>query len=436
MNQIYIDIDKKDNIQIDDTSNDIPTDNQSDQNKQDSQIVQKESNQQNCDFCHQLTNLRTIKTIKQNYQLCLNCSESIDNYEEEYLQKYDSKLIKKIQILIPKGLLPYDVSQGQCSICQQIQILYQIGCCNHNFCRACINNHISLKLENPQTRYNINCPSCDNLIDDYFSLYITYEILPIDHLIKPKMCCVNKNCQLTIKSEPYKKLEAISLIIDNDKATCNNCAKQFCALCWSNHKGVCNFEKKFQSSLKNLGIIKCPRCNCYGQSERCVVDDDNCLKEYLCQDQYCPLCGYRFCLECLGPVQMYESVKNISGYSCYNCKKNFYKWINVVQRFLAGNFIQKIGIFILYLAVIAFLIVGCIILSGTLLVVFAFQHMIVVAKGVCKFHMKYYQKIPTGLQQTFSPFLLCSVLTSFIVVYIFTFIPALIIQIRQNIIMI
>lgn len=37
------------------------------------------------------------------------------------------------------------------------------------------------------------------------------------------MCCVNKNCQLTIKSEPFKKLEATSLIIDNDKAMCNNC---------------------------------------------------------------------------------------------------------------------------------------------------------------------------------------------------------------------
>ncbi|CAG9324521.1 unnamed protein product [Blepharisma stoltei] len=162
--------------------------------------------------------------------------------------------------------------------------------CDHRFCRSCIEQYITIKIDSNELREDqLACPLCNNpiTVNEVFGA-VPYNKYMLYINIKDRTAIVDGH---PVKQCPYCEI-LISIPANLKKIVCPNphCKKTYCPQCNKNyHPGKsCQEMNKVEEEIP--GIAKCPKC---GEG---YFKDDGCnfmtcrrtCQNFTC---FCFLCG-------------------------------------------------------------------------------------------------------------------------------------------------
>ncbi|CAD8186214.1 unnamed protein product [Paramecium pentaurelia] len=404
------------------------------------QIKQEKQEQQNsnqiCNLCNeQNLHFFNYSTIERELSICQVCSDNIHSFQiinKEGQEKFkDCKFSNEIEIIVLNQGKFYNLDYGECIICSSPNsILIKLNYCNHYCCDSCLSFYITINNDN---RRNLMCPfsNCKYEINDYLIFqYLQYNDIKQWNKFQYNQFCYQKKCKSKFILQPYNNLQQLNIFSYNNLNQCGICKQQFCGICWTKHVGACDFDKLFQKYIKEQKLIQCPYCHSLSEPNKCSVSDDPC-RQYKVNWQQCYVCNHLFCLDCKGPLELFESISNQETLTCIPCKKREKNLLHILFRVIKQLSFKMIFVLLFYLSVlfiVAFLACGFIIVLG---IYIALHQLIQVSKWVYNFVKDRMNSFNNGILIAFSPLIIILMMVAIIVIYIFGFIPLLIYNIKQ-----
>ncbi|CAD8104092.1 unnamed protein product [Paramecium sonneborni] len=398
---------------------------------------QHEKSNQNlyCNLCSLYhPKLLNYSTLERELNICQFCNDIINSFQKQNMNSETFKNCKysqEIEIQVLNQGKFYNLKYGECNICTSPNtILIKINYCNHYYCDQCLSIYINLNNNNCR---KLQCPflNCTYEINDYMIFqYLQYDDIKNWSKFSYNQFCYQKKCKAKFILQPYNNLQQLNIFQYNNLNQCGMCKQKFCSICWTKHDGKCDFDKLFLKYIKEKKILKCPYCFSFTEPNNCSENNDPC-RQYKVNWQQCYVCNHLFCLDCKGPLQLFESIPNSETLTCISCKKKEKNILFIFSRVISQLSFKVILILLFYIAVIfivAFLACGFIIVLG---IYIALHQLIQVTKWVFNLVKNRASHFNNGILIAFSPIIIILMLISIVILYIIGFIPLLIYNIKQ-----
>ncbi|CAK65302.1 unnamed protein product (macronuclear) [Paramecium tetraurelia] len=400
---------------------------------------EKQDNTNSNEFCNlcfeQNAHLLNYSTIERELSICQICWDIIHAFQtinKESAGKFkDCKFSNEIEIIVEKQGKFYNLDYGDCIICTSANsILIKLNLCNHYCCDSCLSFYITINNDN---RRKLMCPylGCSYEINDYLIFqYLQYNDIKTWNKFQYNQFCYQKRCKAKFNLQPYNNLQQLNIISDSNQNQCEMCKQTFCAICWTKHIGACDFDKLFLKYIKEQQIIQCPYCHSLSEPNKCSVSSEPC-RDYKANWQQCFVCNHLFCLDCKGPLELFESIPNSETLTCIPCKKRERNCFHLLYRVIKQLSFRMLFVLMFYLSIlfiVAFLACGFVIVLG---IYIALHQFIQVSKWVFYFVKNRTNSINNGILIAFSPLIIILMLVAIVVIYAVGFIPLLIYNIKQ-----
>lgn len=234
-------------------------------------------------------------------ELCNHIVEH-DKNNFEYFKLY--KLNMQATEFVGKtfNILKKDTIVGECGICLvdvEAQDNYSLTC-HHVFCRDCIEDYISRKINQahtsqtqlvcpgegctmPYNSYHIWRATGEDVEGDLFTKYLTFNVMRAFESSPFVRYCSNKECNHMIIIKPFKR-----------RYVCRKCGTKSCAKCKRKYHKLpfCREKNSVKNFMYNLtkDTQACPRC-------RFLIQ-----RSAGCDHMTCSKCSYYFCWKCGGDL--------------------------------------------------------------------------------------------------------------------------------------
>ena len=258
-------------------------------------------------------------SIKNNFHEIHDQMKKRKNFDEESGSK--AAIEEKEEIMMEKFddiIKDEEIKPGfQCPICYEevpLDQAFSLGC-SHRACQECLTNHLLARYDNGQWGFEIQCFSCDKMMDSSNSIHVLIKLIG-----KEKVEKMSEKAAFDLTTNQCAGCKYPFILQEDNHIQnfiCDNCKAETCLKC-----GELKHEEKFcQKILKEMQLaLNDDRMRCCPNCMEIYLKDDH------CEHVTCFKCKLDFCYNCSAPR---APIVGHGGHFHRRGCKYFFKLMNV-----------------------------------------------------------------------------------------------------------